>query len=148
MTANEHQVGGDHYKSEYQHWDWVLVCHLDYLEGQATRYVSRWRKKNGLQDLRKALHFVDKMIEHWGEGASRMGVSIAESETLRFAKANNLPDLEFVFCVAMATWRNASDLVRARNVVWSLITSHPDFSKEYTKPVPRTDSNKHAQQEE
>ena len=28
-----------------------------------TKYLARWRKKNGLQDLKKSAHFLDKMIE-------------------------------------------------------------------------------------
>lgn len=63
MKANGKQIGGDHYKSDYQHWDWVLHVHLPYLPAQVTKYLSRWRKKNGLQDLKKADHFLDKFME-------------------------------------------------------------------------------------
>jgi lipopolysaccharide biosynthesis regulator YciM len=63
MAANDIQVGGEHYKGTIQHWDYVIANDLSYLEGQITKYVSRWRKKNGLQDLQKARHFLDKLIE-------------------------------------------------------------------------------------
>jgi len=43
------QVGGDHYAAEYQHWDWAGETQLGYLESAATKYVSRWRKKGGVQ---------------------------------------------------------------------------------------------------
>jgi hypothetical protein len=56
------QEGGDHYQVEYQHWDWVLEAEIGYLAGNATKYISRWRKKNGVQDLLKALSYIDKMI--------------------------------------------------------------------------------------
>jgi len=56
------QEGGDHYQAEYQHWDWVLEAEIGYLAGNATKYISRWRKKNGVQDLLKALTYIDKMI--------------------------------------------------------------------------------------
>lgn len=62
-NANETQVGGTHYRTEIQHWDYVLANGLGYFEGQITKYVTRWRKKNGLQDLEKARHFLDKLIE-------------------------------------------------------------------------------------
>lgn len=61
--ANSRQVGGEHYKSDIQHWDYVWENNLDYFQGQITKYVSRWRSKNGIQDLEKARHFLDKYIE-------------------------------------------------------------------------------------
>lgn len=62
--ANERQVGGDHYKTEgLQHWDIVHMFGLDYFQGQITKYLFRWRKKNGLEDLEKARHYLDKYIE-------------------------------------------------------------------------------------
>ena len=62
--ANERQHGGDHYRDkEYQHWDWVYEMNLGYHVGNATKYVSRWRKKNGHQDLEKAIHYLDKASE-------------------------------------------------------------------------------------
>jgi hypothetical protein len=64
MSANHIQVGGDHYKMQtMQHWDVVAMFDLDYFQGQITKYVFRWKKKGGLQDLKKALHFTQKYIE-------------------------------------------------------------------------------------
>lgn len=62
-TANQRQIGGRHYKSEIEHWDWVAANNLDYFQGQITKYVARWKNKGGLQDLEKARHFLDKYIE-------------------------------------------------------------------------------------
>lgn len=62
-SANERQVGGQHYQSPIQHWDYVVANNLDYFQGQITKYVTRWRNKNGVQDLEKARHFLDKYIE-------------------------------------------------------------------------------------
>ena len=61
--ANSTQVGGGHYSSQIQHWDYVVANDLGYFEGQITKYVTRWRKKNGLEDLKKAQHFLNKLIE-------------------------------------------------------------------------------------
>jgi hypothetical protein len=63
MSANDKQVGGGHYGSPIQHWDYVVANDLDYFQGQITKYVTRWKKKNGVQDLEKARHFLDKYIE-------------------------------------------------------------------------------------
>lgn len=64
MTANKKQVGGDHYKkSRIQHWDFVWANDLDYYQGNITKYVTRWKDKGGLSDLRKAQHYLEKYIE-------------------------------------------------------------------------------------
>lgn len=63
MGANDKQVGGDHYDAPIQHWDLVVANKIPYLEAQVIKYVMRWRKKNGLQDLEKARHFLEKLIE-------------------------------------------------------------------------------------
>ena len=66
MPANDVQVGGDHYKQpghHEEHWDRVARLGLDYFQGQITKYIERWKKKGGVQDLHKARHFLDKYIE-------------------------------------------------------------------------------------
>lgn len=72
VGANAVQVGGSHYKTNHglQHWDMVNMFNLDYFQGQITKYVFRWKSKNGLQDLQKAAHFLQKYMElnaHMGE---------------------------------------------------------------------------------
>lgn len=62
--ANERQIGGDHYKvGGEEHWDRVERLQLDYFQGQITKYVERAWQKNGIQDLEKARHFLEKYIE-------------------------------------------------------------------------------------
>lgn len=62
--ANKTQVGGSHYhKAQIQHWDFAASQNFDYFQGQVTKYVTRWKEKNGLQDLEKAMHFLQKYIE-------------------------------------------------------------------------------------
>lgn len=63
MKANDRQVGGEHYKSSIQHWDYVIANDLDYFQAQITKYVTRWKKKDGIEALEKARHFLDKYIE-------------------------------------------------------------------------------------
>lgn len=63
-TANARQVGGLHYKDKgIQPWDYIISNNLGYLEGNVVKYVSRWKDKNGLEDLQKARHYLDKLIE-------------------------------------------------------------------------------------
>lgn len=64
MSANDKQVGGEHYKGgAIQPWDFITSNDLGYLEGNVVKYVSRYKKKNGLQDLEKAKHYLEKLIE-------------------------------------------------------------------------------------
>jgi len=58
------QVGGDHYKSmPIQPVEFNYVNSIPYIEGTIIKYVSRWRSKGGIQDLEKAKHFIDLLIE-------------------------------------------------------------------------------------
>ena len=64
MSANDKQHGGQHYKRmSIQHWDFVLANGVPYMEAQVIKYLCRWREKNGLEDLWKAQHFLEKLIE-------------------------------------------------------------------------------------
>lgn len=66
--ANKVQHGGDHYRSDFQHWDLVPRMGLSYFAGCASKYIARHRKKNGREDLEKAAHFIQKWIELIEEG--------------------------------------------------------------------------------
>lgn len=64
MSADTQQVGGSHYKDKaVQPWDYIVSNGLGYLEGNVIKYVSRYKEKNGVQDLEKARHYLDKLIE-------------------------------------------------------------------------------------
>jgi hypothetical protein len=64
MAANEVQHGGTHYKVlPIQPWDYVVANGIGFLEGNAIKYLTRWRDKGGVQDLQKARHYIDKLIE-------------------------------------------------------------------------------------
>tara|TARA_Y100000034_G_scaffold122665_1_gene168428 strand:- start:714 stop:1172 length:459 start_codon:yes stop_codon:yes gene_type:complete len=74
--ANNRQVGGKHYRNEIQHWDWAFSNGFDYFQGQITKYIARWRYKNGIQDLEKALHFLEKYIELQKEETAMADVTV------------------------------------------------------------------------
>ena len=66
MAANDKQVSGTHYKDkdkDIQPWDYIAANKLGYFEGNVVKYVSRWKSKGGLEDLKKARHYLDKLIE-------------------------------------------------------------------------------------
>jgi hypothetical protein len=64
LTANDVQHGGDHYRNKkIQPWDFILENGIGFCEGSAIKYLSRWKEKEGIKDLRKAIHFIQKLIE-------------------------------------------------------------------------------------
>lgn len=64
LNANAIQHGGSHYKEKaIQPWDYIASNNLGYFEGNIVKYVSRWKEKNGVEDLKKAMHYLQKLIE-------------------------------------------------------------------------------------
>ena len=64
MNALEKQVEGNHYKDlPIQPVEYIYANALGYFEGNVIKYVSRWRKKNGIADLEKAKHYIELLIQ-------------------------------------------------------------------------------------
>ena len=62
--ASKTQVGGNHYtKMKIQPLEYSLANGLDAAQHTIIKYVSRFRDKNGIEDLRKARHTLDLLIE-------------------------------------------------------------------------------------
>lgn len=63
------QVGGDHYKKyKIQPLEYSHANDLDMFQGSVVKYITRFRDKNGLEDLKKIKHFVDILIKlEYGE---------------------------------------------------------------------------------
>jgi len=63
-SALNNQEGGDHYKKlKIQPIEYIHANGIPFAEGSVIKYVTRWRDKNGLKDLKKARHFIDLLIE-------------------------------------------------------------------------------------
>ena len=57
------QVGGGHYnKRVIQPIEYIHANGLNYSEGAIVKYITRWRDKNGVEDLNKIKHYVDLLI--------------------------------------------------------------------------------------
>lgn len=64
MSAKDYQIGGSHYKNKgIQPIEYIMANKLSFCEGNVVKYVSRWRDKNGLDDLLKAKHYLEFLIE-------------------------------------------------------------------------------------
>lgn len=58
------QVGGTHYKKyEIQPIEYCQKNGLNYCESNVIKYITRWRDKGGIEDLKKAKHMIDLLIE-------------------------------------------------------------------------------------
>jgi|TARA_R100000656_G_scaffold182_1_gene288 hypothetical protein len=61
---NQDNINPTHYKQgEIEVIDFILDQNMDYLTANVQKYISRWRFKDGIDDLRKARWFLDKLIE-------------------------------------------------------------------------------------
>jgi hypothetical protein len=57
------QVGGDHYKKlKIQPVEYMIANNIGFCEGCVIKYVTRWKDKGGVEDLKKARHFLDMLI--------------------------------------------------------------------------------------
>lgn len=63
-SALKEQTGGSHYKKmKIQPIEYIHANNIPFAEGSVIKYVTRWRDKNGIEDLKKARHFLDLLIE-------------------------------------------------------------------------------------
>jgi hypothetical protein len=111
-TANDRQVGGTHYASKYQHWDWIADIKLPYHPATASKYVDRWRQKDGREGLQKALHYLEKTRE--------LNIVYTPRENYwdffwGFVRSRNhpLPDAYALFLIQQGRWDQAVTAIQA-----------------------------------
>lgn len=72
--ASSHQVGGDHYRQKtIQPWtameSWMTREEFEgYLRGNVIKYIARYKDKNGIEDVYKARHYLERLTEHLENG--------------------------------------------------------------------------------
>ena len=63
-TALSQQVGGSHYKDMViQPVEFIEKNNLGFCAGNVIKYICRYKNKNGIEDLKKARHYIDLLIE-------------------------------------------------------------------------------------
>lgn len=63
-SALSTQVGGDHYKQcKIQPVEFIVANDIGYMEGNVIKYVVRHKRKNGIADPEKAMHYLQMLIE-------------------------------------------------------------------------------------
>jgi hypothetical protein len=64
FRAKDQQVGGNHYKGmAIQPFEYAMKNHLNAGQFGVLKYISRYKNKNGIEDLRKAKHFLELLAE-------------------------------------------------------------------------------------
>ena len=57
------QIGGEHYKMKIQPYHFIMGNDLNFFQGNVIKYVVRYQKKNGVEDLKKIIHYCELEIE-------------------------------------------------------------------------------------
>jgi hypothetical protein len=117
---------------------------LGYLEGCTTKHVARWRKKLGVQDLQKAMHYLDKLIEVATYDVKRNNVEI-DMELNRFAEANNLSQLEQRYLFILCTYQNERALKGAHQILTKILAL---ATEEQNRPGTPEDGGHHSRMED
>lgn len=145
IDPNKIQVGGDHYKSTYNHWDFCVNTAQDYITGNATKYISRWRKKGGIEDLKKALHYVQKLNSVRYQVAPFRGSSVfsrnwINAEVFKFLNENNITPEESSIIGLLAIWETEADILRVEKALNDLVES-VEREQLIAQTVPLTEEN-------
>jgi len=62
--ASEKQIGGEHYKTlPIQPGEFIRKNGIGWYEGNAIKYVCRYKQKNGKEDILKAIHYLELLLE-------------------------------------------------------------------------------------
>ena len=94
----EFQVGGDHYKKlAIQPVELIVNLHLDYFIGNVVKYVTRHRFKNGIEDIKKAIHYCELAVyysKYKNPIAAKFGFTTVAKFVDKYAEKNYLTLLE------------------------------------------------------
>ena len=64
MSALNYQIFGNHYKDKtIQPIVYIHANNLGFCEGNVVKYVTRHKSKNGAADIRKAIHYLELLLE-------------------------------------------------------------------------------------
>ena len=123
-SAFRRQEGGDHYtRLKIQPLEYIYANNLGFCEGNVVKYVTRWKYKNGLQDLEKSLHYVDFLIEFYNTKSIEPSIY---SEPLKitpveYIYANGLGYCEGEVITHITQWNSVQDLMKVKHSINLLI---------------------------
>ena len=135
------QVGGTHYQPKIdngvEHWTYCVRSETPYLEAAASKYVARWRKKAGVQDLEKAIHYLEKRIEsvnlHIGTMKGGIYLPLMFGE---FTSSTNCTVEEAAILYSIMHWTKVSELQTAIARIRILILQAQEEETQAAEPGP------------
>lgn len=118
VDPNSMQIDGSHYRTEYQVWDFVENNGLGSLEHAIIKYICRWRNKgNGAVDLRKAIHYVNKLLD-LNLNRHRVAKGVASiCDITYFCDAQELHMEEEGVVTLISRWDCREDLVQCQELI-------------------------------
>ena len=64
LSALDVQVGGSHYKDmTIQPIEYIIANDLPFIEGNIVKYITRWKQKGGVEDIKKVIHYAQILLE-------------------------------------------------------------------------------------
>lgn len=137
---NEVQIGGDHYKGvTFQPWDWARTlpdcAGLGYYEVSAISYIARFRKKGGVEDLEKVLHYIDKMLFCFKLGQYRNPCTASLLRIREFNRQNSCDRFQSEAIQLLVLWRNEEELLETKKIVEELIQVQRDDFNHHHEPT-------------
>ena len=133
--ANAEQIGGSHYKSKFEHWDLVEETGMGYLEANCSRYVVRWRAKDGLEGLKKAHHYARKLLEVVATGKRVNKAMIGtrkdnDGKLLRgaeFCQINSLTKTETDVVLRLINWQTSDHIQEIMALITGMIDGYDGY---------------------
>ena len=118
MTANEIQIGGEHYRhSDYQHWDWAWDSGLDSFQYPITKYVARHKRKNGVEDLEKAEHYLTKYMEVLPSTAKSRTNDPNSEFFFKWSNSEKLDPMQHDICLLAVNYSEPGNLEKALDML-------------------------------
>ena len=119
---NSIQIGGDHYVSDYQPWDFNEHNGLGGLECSIVKYICRYKVKgSAFGDMAKAIHYIDKLID-LRERVDRIPKGRASlADVAKFSQIQNLSTKEDTALTFIARWSCMHDLKQCRSALLRIV---------------------------
>ena len=124
MEANDTQVGGNHYKGKkFQPWDWDKYG-IGTFEMDILHYVTR--QKNGQQDLEKAVHYCEKLLEEYSRFSRRNRVPGALQDRIlpvvsEYCDEWSMVGRQRAIIGCLLLWQSDMDILRLKHEIQLLI---------------------------
>ena len=97
VSILDKQVGGSHYKKlTMQPIDFIVKAKLSYIQGNIVKYVSRYSDKNGVEDIKKCIHYSELAISLNDSGPEHKMLNLAYS----YCMVNNFSALQSNIIIA------------------------------------------------